>query len=405
MWDISLFPDSASTIAVEVDRIFWVLTALSLVFSLPIAGLILYFAIKYRRGSPANRSGAIHTSSTLEAAWIGAPMVLALGIFFWSAELYVRMYDLPEEGLDIYVVGLQWMWQYEHPTGQREINELHIPVGSKIRLTMISQDVIHSFYVPDFRVKRDVIPGRYTTLWFEPTKTGTFNIFCTEYCGTEHSGMVGQVIVMEPRQYQEWLSQRPLDSEQPIPQHQQGAATNAQSPALVDTGEVLFQNLGCANCHAANGQGIGPSLVGLFGSQVELESGEIVNADADYIRRSIIDPNAQIVAGYPPIMPTFAGQIDEEELFRLVEYIRSLTTPDEQIETAGDRDQNATPNQEGQSEQPGGEGDAQTGSQEGAGNDAGPLSGDEQDAADLGTDGDDSGANPTGNGETEEDGP
>lgn len=322
MWDFWLFPERASTLAPEIDRLTLVLMGLSLFFALPVAVLIVYFAIKYRRGSPANRSGAIVTSQTLEATWIAVPLVLALGLFGWGARLYFDIYELPPDGLDVYVVGKQWMWQFEHPTGQREINELHVPANQPVRLTMIAQDVIHSFYVPAFRVKRDVLPGRYTTLWFEATQPGSYHLFCAEYCGTQHSGMVGQIIVIEPRQYQAWLAQRPLDLAQPIPEHAAGQA-GAALP-MSSAGAVLFQNLGCSTCHLMNGRGIGPSLAGLYGSEVLLASGETVVADAQYIRRSIIDPNAQIVAGYSSDMPTFAGQISEEEVLQLIEYIRSL---------------------------------------------------------------------------------
>jgi cytochrome c oxidase subunit 2 len=324
MWNISLFPESASTFSGDVDRLFFVLVLLSFVFAVPVAGLIVYFAIKYRRGSKADRSGAIHTSHTLEALWIAVPLVLALGIFGWSSGLYVRMYERPPNGIDIYGVGKQWMWQFEHPSGQREINELHVPVNTTVRLTLIAQDVIHSFYVPAFRVKRDVVPGLYTTAWFEATKTGRFHLFCAEYCGTRHSGMIGEIVVMEPRQYEDWLTQRPLDPVNAIPEA--SGAQPSQGPLRMESaGETLFRNFGCATCHVPAGQGQGPSLVGLLGSQVQLASGATVLADEQYIRRSIIDPNAQIVAGYPPIMPTFAGQISEEELLRLVEYIRSLS--------------------------------------------------------------------------------
>jgi cytochrome c oxidase subunit 2 len=246
---------------------------------------------------------------------------------------------------------------------------------------MIAQDVIHSFYVPAFRVKRDVIPGRYTTVWFEATKTGSFHLFCAEYCGTEHSGMVGQVIVLEPRQYQDWLSQRPLDLAQPIPEQMTGAGAIAPASTLAAQGEARFQSLGCANCHHMDGNGPGPSLMNLLGSEVELASGETVVADEQYIRRSIIDPNAQVVAGYPPIMPTYAGQINEDELFQLIEYIRNLTTPEAQRGNGESQNQGAV---EEQGDAPGQAGDqpdaADTPVSEGAG--AENLSGDSPDAAD-----------------------
>lgn len=316
------FPEQASTIASKVDQLYFVLIALSILFALPIAGLIIYFGIKYRRGSRADRSGVPHTSIMLEVSWISVMLIVSMVMFLWGSRVYVEMYQLPPTGLDIYVLGKQWMWQFQYPTGQRTINVLTVPTGQPVRLTLISQDVIHSFYVPAFRIKRDVLPGRYTTVWFEATQTGEYHLFCAEYCGTEHAGMIGRVVVLEPRQYEEWLRQTPLGQAQPIPEQNTGSVSEPQ--AMAQGGAGLFNNLGCANCHAASGQGVGPALVGLWNSQVQLSSGETVTADVQYIRRSIIDPQAQIVAGYPPVMPTYAGQITEEELLLLVEYIRSL---------------------------------------------------------------------------------
>lgn len=318
-------PEQASTIAGDVDRIYYALTALSLIFALPVAILIIYFAVKYRRGANVDRTGALHESTRLEMSWIITLLLLSLGVFGWGSRIYVDMYEIPEDGMDIYAVGLQWMWQFEHPTGAREINTLHVPVGRTVRLTMISQDVIHSFYVPAFRIKRDVLPGRYSTAWFEATRTGEYHLFCAEFCGAEHSGMVGSIVVMEQSEYENWLNTLPNQTGDAIPQDSGAAGAASQGPqTMTQAGEVLFQNSGCTSCHQMDGNGVGPLLVGLYGSQVELESGEVVNADADYIRRSILEPNAQIVAGYPAIMPTYADQLEEAELMRLVEYISSL---------------------------------------------------------------------------------
>ncbi len=343
MDEFSLFPQQASTVATKVDMLFYVLTGLSLFFALLIAGLVVYFGIKYRRGAGVDRSGPVHTSLRLEVSWIASLTVLSMIMFGWGARVYVEMYQMPRDGMNIYVMGQQWMWQVQYPTGQREINTLHVPVHQVVRLTMVSEDVIHSFYVPAFRIKRDVLPGRYTTLWFEATQTGEYHLFCAEYCGTQHSGMVGKVVVMEPSQYQAWLqATRPAGQSEVIPQHQ-GAGGEQQPQTMAQAGAQFFQNFGCSSCHVMQGQGTGPSLVGLFGKQVQLENGDVVVADEQYIRRSILDPQAQIVKGYPPIMPTFAGQINEDELMRLVEYIRNLHTAEAGDNTRANNAANQTP--------------------------------------------------------------
>lgn len=313
MEEILFLPEHASNFAWQVDTIYLVLIGLSAIFTLPIVGLIIYFAVKYRRSSTAERARS-HTNYPLEWLWIGGLLALVVPVFLWSSNIFFSMFRPPAGALEIFVVGEQWMWKFQHPTGQREINQLHVPIGRPVKLLMTSQDVIHSFYVPAFRVKHDVIPGRYTTLWFEATKTGTYHLFCAEYCGTEHSGMVGQVIVMEPAEYQAWLSTGG-----------QAAAAPAPTPeSLVEAGRLLFEQRGCASCHRADGTGPGPALVGVFGSQVRLENGQTVVADESYIRESIVNPNAKVVAGYQPIMPSFQGQLSEEELNQLVAYIRSL---------------------------------------------------------------------------------
>jgi cytochrome c oxidase subunit 2 len=230
-------------------------------------------------------------------------------IFAWGASLFFTISRPPAGALEIQVVGKQWMWKFQHPDGQREINELHVPVGRPVKLTMASEDVIHSFFVPAFRVKMDVVPGRTTTTWFEATKPGVYHLFCAEYCGTKHSGMIGRVVVLEPVQYQQWLS---------------GGAIG-EPPALA--GEKLFRNLGCNACHRPGPGGLGPSLEGLFGTSRELQTGDTVMADEDYLRESILNPNARIVAGYQPIMPPFQGRITEEGLLQLIAYIKSLGEP------------------------------------------------------------------------------
>jgi cytochrome c oxidase subunit 2 len=319
----------------------------------PVAVLIVYFAVKYRRGVAASRLPSSEVGRhggviwLLETSWIAIPFVLAMGIFTWGARLYVDIYALPPAGMDVYVVGRQWMWKFQQPTGQTEINTLHVPLGQTVRLTMISEDVIHSFFVPAFRIKRDVLPGYYTTLWFEATQPGTFHLFCAEYCGTEHSSMVGQIVVLEPNQYQVWLSEHPVGNNTgPIPEAQTPGRQQPQT--MAQGGAALFESLGCSSCHQMDGRGVGPSLVGLYGREVELEDGQTVVADLQYIRNSILEPSSQVVAGYSPVMPSFAGQIAEEQVLSLIEYIRSLA------DETGEPDQTgATTTPEAQENEPG----------------------------------------------------
>jgi len=305
---LPLMPEQASTMAGEVDALYLFLVALTLFFSIGIAGAITYFAIKYRRRSPDEVPRPIAGSIKLEAAWSVIPFIISVGIFIWGTALYFDMYRPPSDALDVYVVGKQWMWKFQHVSGQREINELHVPVGRKVKLTMTTEDVIHSFFVPAFRVKMDVVPGRFNYLWFEATKPGTYHLFCAEYCGTSHSGMIGSIVVMEPTDYQAWL------------------AGGRAEGSLSATGQKLFQDLACNTCHRAGGEpaGRGPTLEGLFGKTVQLESGQAVAADENYIRESIVNPRAKIAAGYQPIMPTFQGLVTEEQLLQLVEYIKSI---------------------------------------------------------------------------------
>ncbi|HEV8713059.1 MAG TPA: cytochrome c oxidase subunit II [Candidatus Binatia bacterium] len=310
-FSLPLFPEQASTVAGQVDALFYFLTAVSTVFSLLIAGLIIYFAVKYRRRSPEEIGVPITGSHGLEALWIVIPFGIALVMFVWGASVYFTMYRVPTDAMEIHVVGKQWMWKFQHMEGQREINELHVPVGRTVKLVMASQDVIHSFFVPAFRVKADVIPGTYRTLWFQATKPGTYHLFCAEYCGTQHSGMIGRVIVMEPAQYQDWLS---------------GSMSTGVEGSPVAAGQRLFEDLACHTCHRLDQQGIGPMLTGLFGKQVQLRNGQVVTADENYIRESILNPAAKIAASFQPVMPPYQGRITEEQLLQLLTYIKSLTT-------------------------------------------------------------------------------
>jgi cytochrome c oxidase subunit 2 len=326
MWDFPLFPVQASTAASRVDLVYFILIGLSILFASAVFIIIIYFSIKYRRTADVDRSQPSFESKKLEFIWLFTPLMLGLAVFTWQAKLYFDLYSPPNDALDVYVVGKQWMWKIQHPDGQSEINELHVPVNQPVRLIMTSQDVIHSFYIPAFRIKQDVLPGRYTSIWFEATKPGRYHLFCAEYCGTDHSNMIGSVVVLEEAGYQEWLTQNPTGGVALTT----GAAAGAEAGgSMASTGENLFNQLGCATCHQAEGTGLGPSLVGTFGEQVELTSGETVTADEEYIRESIVNPQAKIVAGYNPIMPTFEGQLNDEQLQQLVEYIKSLGTEQE----------------------------------------------------------------------------
>jgi cytochrome c oxidase subunit 2 len=269
--------------------------------------MIVFFAVKYRRRAEDERPQPIEGNFWLEVIWSVIPLGLTMVMFVWGAIIYFDIYNPPNDALEISIVGRQWMWKAQHPEGQSEINELHVPLGQPVKLTMTSEDVIHDFFLPAFRVKQDVLPGRYTTLWFEATKAGEYPLYCAEYCGTQHSGMIGRIVVLEPAEFQKWLS---------------GGATGL---SMADLGESLFQRFGCHICHRAGGTAQGPSLTGLFGKAVRLEGGVTVTVDEDYIRESIIDPRAKIVAGYQPIMPTFKGLISEEGLLQLIAYIKSLS--------------------------------------------------------------------------------
>lgn len=302
---LPVFPEQASSFAGPVDALYTFLVILSIVFGLGIAAALVVFAVQYRRRSPHDRPALIHGSMKLELLWSVGPLFIVIGIFIWGALLFFDMERVPPHAMEIHVVGKRWMWKVQHMTGQREINELHVPVGQPIRLTLTSEDVIHSFFVPAFRVKKDAVPGRYTTLWFEATKTGRFHLFCAEYCGTKHSAMIGSVVVMEPAPFQEWLAGGP-------------------SLSPVAEGEKLFASLACHTCHRADSGARGPRLDGLFGKTVALSDGSSAVATAEYIRESIVTPSARVVAGYQPIMPTFQGQVSEEQLLQLIEYIRSL---------------------------------------------------------------------------------
>ncbi len=292
--------------ATRVDALYFFLVALTAFFTILISAAVVYFAIKYRRKAKEEAGVPVHGALWLEVTWTVIPLLIVLFIFGWSTTIFFSMARPPADSMDVYVVGKQWMWRFQHPDGHSEVNELHVPLGTNVKLTMTSQDVIHDLYIPDFRVKADVLPGRYTHLWFNATKTGKFRLFCAEYCGTDHSGMVGWVTVMDPAEYQQWLAGA------------MGKGTMAQ------TGEKLFNDLACSTCHKADTTGRGPTLVGLYGKAVSLEDGRAVEADEAYLRESIVNPRTKMVKGFQPLMPTFQGLITEENLLLLIEYIKSL---------------------------------------------------------------------------------
>lgn len=309
-------PEQASSFAGEVDALYLYLVLITLFFSLTITTLIIFFAIRYRRRDPGELPRPRAGSLVLEVTWTVIPLMIAMTIFAWGASVYFRLYRAPQEAMEIYVVGKQWMWKFQHATGQREINELHVPLGARVKLTMTTEDVIHSLYIPAFRVKTDVVPGRYTQMWFEPTKAGRYYLFCAEYCGTNHSGMGGYIEVMEPTEFQQWLAG--------------GASESAAAQ-----GGKLFQERGCASCHQEDRPGRGPVLKGIFGKPQQLSNGQTVTVDESYIRNSILDPHSQLAAGFGPIMPLYRGQLSEEQVLQLIAYIRSLTDDEQQQRGAG----------------------------------------------------------------------
>lgn len=304
-----LFPQQASAQAGQVDAIYFFMVAVTAFFSILIAGLVVLFAIKYRRRHRDEIGHAIHGSLALELLWTIIPFIIVMVMFVWGAKVFFELYRPPVGAMEVYVVGKQWMWKVQHMDGQREINELHVPVGRPVKLIMGSEDVLHSYYIPAFRVKADVIPGRYNHLWFTATKPGTYHLFCAEYCGTKHSGMVGWITAMEPEAFQAWL----------------GGGGASESP--VAAGQKLFSDLACNTCHMTDSQGRGPLLTNLFNKPVELQNGQTVIADEAYLRESIVNPQAKIVAGFQPLMPTFQGLVSEEQLLQLISYVKSLSAP------------------------------------------------------------------------------
>lgn len=301
-----LFPDEASTVAGQTDFLYLTFVGISVLVMIAVFLPIIYFLFKYRRGRKANRNHLELPEMAIEITWTVIPLIIFMGLFAWGANVYSTIERPPPGAMEINVVGKQWMWKIQHPEGKREINELHVPLGRVIELTLTSQDVIHSFFVPEFRVKQDVVPGRYSTLWFKASKLGRFHIFCSQYCGTHHSAMTGQVIVMPPDAYEDWL------------------AHGETGPTLAQSGERLYRELGCSGCHESSTIVRAPPLRGIFGRPVPLQGGQFVLADEGYIRDSILLPAKDIAAGYTNDMPSFQGHITEEQVLELVAYIKSI---------------------------------------------------------------------------------
>ena len=300
-----IWPVRAAVSASNLDALFIFLLLVTGTVTIMIFILVTVFALRYRHDL-VDKATPILGSTALETTWSLVPFGIFLIFFVWGAVLYFQERTPPRNAMEIYVVAKQWMWKLQHADGQREINELHVPVDRDVKLIMTSQDVIHSFFVPAFRLKQDVLPGRYTTLWFHAIRPGTYHLFCAEYCGTQHSGMIGSIVVMNPVDYEAWLS------------------GGGGEGSLASTGQKLFQQLGCGSCHRSDTQGRGPNLVGVFGKPVLLEDGRTVTADENYVRESILNPGAKIAAGFKNIMPSFQGVVNEEQLLSLVAYIKSL---------------------------------------------------------------------------------
>ncbi|HQZ37415.1 MAG TPA: cytochrome c oxidase subunit II [Vicinamibacterales bacterium] len=302
---IPLFPEQASTFAQDIDALYLFIVAVSAFFALGVSVAVVVFGIIYRRRHEGEIGARIEGNLPLELIWSIIPTMIAMVMFGWGASAFYHVRTPPKEAMSVYAVGKQWMWKFQHPEGQREINELHVPVGRAVKVIITSEDVIHSLFFPAFRTKIDAIPGRYTQLWFEGSKVGRYHIFCAEYCGTNHSAMIGWVTVMEPADYQAWLSGGGIEG------------------TLVERGERLFQDLACGSCHLDTGRGRGPSLKDIVGTQVALANGSTALVDEGYLRESIINSQAKIVEGFQPLMPAFQGLISEDNLVALVEYVKS----------------------------------------------------------------------------------
>lgn len=304
---LAVWPAAASAYAVQVDYLIWAFTAVILLLTVPIFGTLILFAARYQHGNTdRDRSNPLERDPRLELSWIVIPFLVTMVFFVWGAVLYHRLQSPPAGALIVNAVARQWMWKFQHPGGQAEINTLHVPMGEPVRVNAVSQDVMHALYVPALRIKTDVLPGRYHQIWFEADKPGVYRLLCTEFCGTEHSKMGGYIEIMPPAEYQAWLDRQDTDM------------------SLAAAGESLFRSYGCSGCHGARAAQRAPGLGGVYGSVVPLADGSTIIADERYIRDSILLPRSEVAAGYRPIMPSFMGQIGEEDLLKLVAYVKSL---------------------------------------------------------------------------------
>lgn len=304
------YPEAASSYAGQVDALYWFLVVLTVVMTVGIFAAAIFFFIKYRRRSEDEIPDEIEGSLKLEIIWTVIPLIICLGVFFWGTHIHMGMVKAPEDAVPVYAIGKQWMWKIQHANGRSEINELHIPLGQAVKMIMTSEDVLHSFYIPAFRTKMDVVPGKYTSLWFRPIKTGTYRLFCAEYCGTSHAAMKGWVHVLTPAEYERWLG------------------GNVANESMEAAGQRLFTESKCNTCHAAGPSALGPSLNGVFGKQEQLANGQTVTVDDKYIRESILNPRAKVVAGYQPVMPTYEGQLNEQQIMQIISYIKTLAADD-----------------------------------------------------------------------------
>lgn len=326
MWNVQhlpLMPEQASSFAQKYDLVFFAITALTIFFTVAVVIAIIYFIAKYRKGTKADRSNPVSGHMALEIAWSGIPLLMALGIFAWNAQLFVEMRVPPKDSMEIYIVGKQWMWHLQHPSGVRENNRLTVPVDTNVKLTMISQDVLHSFFIPQFRIKQDVLPGRYTAQWFRATKIGTYNLFCTEYCGLQHSEMGGYVRVVSKADYAKWVAN--------------GGDDRKPDATPVEMGKILWDRYLCASCHGDKDTEKGPSLIALMGRRREFTDGTATEADAAYMRHSLLNPYDKIVKGYIDSMPDYKEQLNEEDVLNLIEYMKTLGTAPKPASAAGEQ--------------------------------------------------------------------
>jgi cytochrome c oxidase subunit 2 len=302
-----LMPVAAAESASRLDHLALAVLLLTGAVALGVLTLLIWFSIKYRANSNADRTHVPTKGRVVEVAWTVIPLLLFFVIYAWGAIDYMSLYQAPRDATPVFVVAKQWMWKAQHTNGRREVGELHLPLGRPVRVIMTSEDVIHSFFVPDFRIKQDVVPGRYTSISFTPSVAGEYRLFCAEYCGLDHAVMGGKVIVMRPAEYARWLSEGP------------------RQPGMAARGFELYRRYGCSGCHDPGSSVHAPDLRGLLGRRVHLQDGRELVADEAYVRDSILLPTKDVVAGYAPVMPSFAGQIGEEDILAITEYIREST--------------------------------------------------------------------------------